>query len=140
VSRADTYLACPLCGSTSLATHEDVDAAALCYINGEGGIEWEGTTEYGDGESQTDESGNVLIQCRSCYADWTLRVEDGEGRLTYPATDSRALDALARMLDGREWEAGDLDTVCQIIRETGRTVRDTIQPDDYGLDDRKEQQ
>jgi hypothetical protein len=38
--------------------------------------------------------------------------------------DSLALDRIAAVLDGREWDADTLDAVAEAVRSTGRPVRD----------------
>lgn len=38
--------------------------------------------------------------------------------------DTRALDAIAAALDGREWDADTLDGIAGLVRESGRLVRD----------------
>ena len=38
--------------------------------------------------------------------------------------DTRALDRIAALLDGREWEAETLDDVAPLVRDSGRLVRD----------------
>jgi hypothetical protein len=45
-----------------------------------------------------------------------------------------ALDTIADLLDGREWSVEDLDTVAEIVRDTGREIRDPNyeEPDDHG--------
>ena len=45
-------------------------------------------------------------------------------------TDKLALDAIARVLDGTEWDSGTLPVVADILRSAGRTVRDVDEADE----------
>jgi hypothetical protein len=38
--------------------------------------------------------------------------------------DRDALDAIAKLLSGNEWDSGTLDDVANIVRSTGRVIRD----------------
>ncbi len=55
-----------------------------------------------------------------------VSISRGKPRLKHP--DARALDAIARELDGVEWDADTLDAIAAIIRATGRQVRDIEDP------------
>ena len=44
--------------------------------------------------------------------------------------EQAALDAIASLLDGMEWDADTLDAVAAIVRATGRRVRDVDTEDD----------
>jgi hypothetical protein len=39
-------------------------------------------------------------------------------------TDKEALDRIAAMLDGTEWDSDTMSRVADIVMSTGRTVRD----------------
>lgn len=39
--------------------------------------------------------------------------------------DGWALDAIASMLDGKEWSPSDLDRIADVLRSTGREVGDS---------------
>jgi hypothetical protein len=39
-------------------------------------------------------------------------------------TDGGALDLIAELLSGQEWDAATLDDVAELVRATGRTVAD----------------
>src|ERR1035437_4112416 len=49
--------------------------------------------------------------------------------------DADALDQLADMLDGHEWDAGTLDAVAEIVHATGREVRNSDEFDDEEPDE-----
>jgi hypothetical protein len=40
--------------------------------------------------------------------------------------DGDALDEMADMLDGREWDSGHIERVAELIRQTGRAVREPV--------------
>ena len=44
--------------------------------------------------------------------------------------DAEALNQIASLLDGTEWDAGTGSEIAAIVRTTGRQVRDTTEPDD----------
>jgi hypothetical protein len=51
-------------------------------------------------------------------------------------TPDDALDQIADLLDGREWEVGDLDTIADIVRQTSNydgSPRVIREPDDDTL-------
>jgi hypothetical protein len=39
-------------------------------------------------------------------------------------SDAEAMDAIQRLLDGREWRLEDLDDIADVVRATGRPVRE----------------
>ena len=50
--------------------------------------------------------------------------------------DHAALDAIAELLDGKEWSgADDLDAIAALVRHTGREVRDLPDPHDGTVTD-----
>jgi hypothetical protein len=51
--------------------------------------------------------------------------------------DRAALDRIAALLDGREWDASDLDEIAAIVAATGRRVRDPsdVEGDEMDEDD-----
>ncbi len=52
----------------------------------------------------------------------TKRTRRKERQLT---SDKVALDVIARLLDGTEWNGADtLDAIAELLRDTGRKVRD----------------
>lgn len=53
-----------------------------------------------------------------------VRLVDAEAVATAQATagDAEALGEIAALLDGREWSAGDLEDVAEIVQGTGRTI------------------
>lgn len=53
--------------------------------------------------------------------DSTGTVPDPEGN----RTDSEALDAIAALLDGTEWNVDTLMAISEHVLTTGRTLRDT---------------
>jgi hypothetical protein len=104
-------------------------------------MSYEGTIKYADGSA-------VSIQCfegrcAEC-PDAANHVEDGP--FTGPALDGYycehdcdelstvaerdALDQIAALLDGAEWDADTVDEIARIVRGTGREIRDSSQPDD----------
>jgi len=55
--------------------------------------------------------------------------------------DHAALDAIAELLDGKEWSgADDLDTIAALVRHTGREVRDVADVPAGGQDPNAEDQ
>jgi hypothetical protein len=52
------------------------------------------------------------------------RPEDSAHVAAAHMTDRAALDVIAHTLDGREWEADTLDAIADLVRATGRLVRD----------------
>lgn len=38
--------------------------------------------------------------------------------------DSEALDRIHKLLDGREWSADTLDAIADVVRSTGRVIRE----------------
>lgn len=40
------------------------------------------------------------------------------------ALDSEALDRIHKLLDGREWSADTLDAIADVVRSTGRVIRE----------------
>lgn len=51
-----------------------------------------------------------------------------------PSLDSKSMDAIAELLDGKEWNADTSAAIAEIVITTGRVVRDTddIEDDDDG--------
>lgn len=51
-----------------------------------------------------------------------------------PGLDSKSMDAIAALLDGKEWNADTTSAIAEIVITTGRTVRDTddVEDDDGG--------
>jgi hypothetical protein len=45
--------------------------------------------------------------------------------LALDTSDKDAMDAIHRLLDGREWSPDTLDEIANIVRQTGREVRDS---------------
>ena len=41
-------------------------------------------------------------------------------------SDQQALDAIRTILDKREWDANTLDSIADIVRQTGREFRDPV--------------
>jgi hypothetical protein len=41
-----------------------------------------------------------------------------------PATDTRALDVIASLLDGQEWDTETVSAIAEQVRATGRQARD----------------
>jgi hypothetical protein len=74
-------------------------------------------------------------------ADWSIvlivdldtgeQVPESEWEKLYLDTTS-ALDRIAKHLSGREWSAADLEEVADIVRRTGRDIKD---PDDVDPDE-----
>jgi hypothetical protein len=48
--------------------------------------------------------------------------------------DSNALDAIAALMSGTEWEASTLDDIAEIVRSTGRVI-DDVAPFDPAIQD-----
>lgn len=42
-------------------------------------------------------------------------------------SDTDAVNEIHHYLDGREWDAGDLEGIADVIRRTGRTIRSPFQ-------------
>jgi len=53
-----------------------------------------------------------------------------------PSTDGngRALDAIAAVMSGQEWDADTMDAVANLVRSTGRVIAD-VDEDDVMVDD-----
>ena len=47
--------------------------------------------------------------------------------------DARALDEMAAMMDGREWGADTASDIADILRATGRIVRDVTEDEEAPL-------
>lgn len=57
----DGAMACPQCGSTELATIEQLEGTAACTISESGDIDWEGRTDV-----NWDSSTTIGVECRGC--------------------------------------------------------------------------
>ena len=145
-------LVCPHCGSDATGTLEDATiwqrATFTAVHDGDGeettagGIEvvvvWESYDSEDVGDTET-----VGWFCRGCLTTWRKgdysvtgdpstviaacpfvpESEVGQPPKTAPPLDPiRALDQLAGLLDGREWNVGDLETIADVLRRTGRTI------------------
>lgn len=45
-------------------------------------------------------------------------------------SDESALDAIAALMDGKEWDSGTTSKIAEIVLETGRQIRDVDEVDD----------
>jgi hypothetical protein len=57
------------------------------------------------------------------HEEWTKTMQRSH-TVTPATTDSDALDALALLLSGEEWNADTLDAIADTLRGTGRTIAD----------------
>lgn len=54
-----------------------------------------------------------------------LANEQKRARLAEVERDVQALNDIHKILDGEEWDSDTLDKIVEIVRETGREVRDS---------------
>jgi predicted nucleotidyltransferase len=79
-------------------------------------------------------SASIVLELPWVYATELARLIAKAAR----SLDHAALDAIAELLDGKEWSgADDLDTIAALVRHTGREVRDV--PEDRAEEEDEDQ-
>lgn len=116
---------CSILEATTVKVHvapADVDRPLYDYT-GDSDDPFEGS------EAVTNNVGLNTVTCASCGEEWAARVEAETSTPIEepPAPPAQALSAIAKLLDGAEWNADTLDAVAELCRSAGLTVR---QPDD----------
>jgi hypothetical protein len=119
-----TPFKCPNCGATERwSAHYLVPASqgvpALYLVDGELVPD-----DYDGGEQSYDPNPNDFYQCDDCSQYVNLDGSPRDPNTPEPSeVDRRALDAIAQMLDGREWHgADDLEAIAEAVRATHRPI------------------
>lgn len=135
MSRPPIRLVCPRCGSDSITSWEQTSTGfhGVRWFLIDGRIEVDYDEVYDD--TRGDDGGGYAdeLACKGC-GQW-LSESDLVPEGTEPTPDwsaparpqqlsaEAALDAIAALLDGREWRAADdLEAIAATVRETGRRI------------------